>query len=146
MVYYGKKRSRLIESEEHTMGRKKREIAKTCLCYFLVCLISFLCIADMPSYKAKASEAIKSVHTSFYEKENIAISIKNEMLYFTKLPDRNSFSKIKVSLYSEGGKKSNEKTLSGSMPYCYNLSGVQNGTYYLQLYYMTKQDDQGRTY
>lgn len=128
------------------MGRKKREIAKTCLCYFLVCLISFLCIADMPSYKAKASEAIKSVHTSFYEKENIAISIKNEMLYFTKLPDRNSFSKIKVSLYSEGGKKSNEKTLSGSMPYCYNLSGVQNGTYYLQLYYMTKQDDQGRTY
>jgi transglutaminase-like putative cysteine protease len=146
MVYYGKKRSRLIESEEHTMGRKKRKIAKTCLCYFLVCLISFLCIADMPSYKAKASEAIKSVHTSFYEKENIAISIKNEMLYFTKLPDRNSFSKIKVSLYSEGGKKSNEKTLSGSMPYCYNLSGVQNGTYYLQLYYMTKQDDQGRTY
>lgn len=146
MVYYGKKRGRLIESEEHTMGRKKREIAKTCLCYFLVCLISFLCIADMPSYKAKASEAIKSVHTSFYEKENIAISIKNEMLYFTKLPDRNSFSKIKVSLYSEGGKKSNEKTLSGSMPYCYNLSGVQNGTYYLQLYYMTKQDDQGRTY
>ena len=146
MIYYGKKRSRLIESEEHTMGRKKREIAKTCLCYFLVCLISFLCIADMPSYKAKASEAIKSVHTSFYEKENIAISIKNEMLYFTKLPDRNSFSKIKVSLYSEGGKKSNEKTLSGSMPYCYNLSGVQNGTYYLQLYYMTKQDDQGRTY
>lgn len=146
MVYYGKKRSRLIESEEHTMGRKKREIAKTCLCYFLVCLISFLCIADMPCYKAKASEAIKSVHTSFYEKENIAISIKNEMLYFTKLPDRNSFSKIKVSLYSEGGKKSNEKTLSGSMPYCYNLSGVQNGTYYLQLYYMTKQDDQGRTY
>lgn len=146
MVYYGKKRSRLIESEEHTMGRKKREIAKTCLCYFLVCLISYLCIADMPSYKAKASEAIKSVHTSFYEKENIAISIKNEMLYFTKLPDRNSFSKIKVSLYSEGGKKSNEKTLSGSMPYCYNLSGVQNGTYYLQLYYMTKQDDQGRTY
>lgn len=128
------------------MGRKKREIAKTCLCYFLVCLISFLCIADMPCYKAKASEAIKSVHTSFYEKENIAISIKNEMLYFTKLPDRNSFSKIKVSLYSEGGKKSNEKTLSGSMPYCYNLSGVQNGTYYLQLYYMTKQDDQGRTY
>lgn len=128
------------------MGRKKRKIAKTCLCYFLVCLISFLCIADMPSYKAKASEAIKSVHTSFYEKENIAISIKNEMLYFTKLPDRNSFSKIKVSLYSEGGKKSNEKTLSGSMPYCYNLSGVQNGTYYLQLYYMTKQDDQGRTY
>ena len=97
MVYYGKKRSRLIESEEHTMGRKKREIAKTCLCYFLVCLISFLCIADMPCYKAKASEAIKSVHTSFYEKENIAISIKNEMLYFTKLPDRNSFSKIKVA-------------------------------------------------
>lgn len=128
------------------MGQKKREIVKTCLCYFFICLISFLCIADMPSYKAKASEAVKSVHTSFYEKENIAISIKKEMLYFTKLPERNSFSKIKVSLYSEDGKKTNEKTLSGSMPYCYNLSGVQDGMYYLQLYYMTKQDDQGRTY
>lgn len=127
------------------MGQKRKRLIRV-IVYCVLIVMLFGGNIDGAKYNVKAAETVTSMSSSFYEKENIVVSIENNRLYFTKLPDKKAFTKILVSLYTVDGETINKQSLSGALPYSYDLKGVENGKYYLQLYSMKKQDTQGKIY
>lgn len=89
-----------------------------------------------------------NVSTSYDKATNITLSIKNESIIFEDLPDESGFQKmILVSLYADSnGETIGKKQLKVSSQTTYSLSGVADGTYYVQLYYLNSAGTKFKSY
>lgn len=118
------------------MGRKSKWIA--------VAMIGMLLVNFSRIDRSVASDSAnvasnfgKEYSSSHFAEENVDIEIDGTNLYLYDLPDREGFSKIVVSLYAENGQVVNQQVLSGGVPYVYSMEGVAEGSYHVQLYYLT---------
>lgn len=98
-------------------------------------------------YAAEVGSDI-SISTSYDKATNITLSIKNESIVFEDLPDETGFQKmILVSLYGDSnGETINKKQLKVSSKTTYSLSGVADGIYYVQLYYLDSSGTKFKSY
>ena len=89
-----------------------------------------------------------SISTSYDKAANITLSIKNESVVFEDLPDDDGFKKmILVSLYADSnGETVGKKQLKVSAKTTYSLSGVADGIYYVQLYYLDSSGTKFKSY
>ena len=92
------------------MGQKRKGLIRV-IGYCVLIVMLFGGNIDGTKYNVKAAETVTSMSSSFYEKENIVVSIENNRLYFTKLPDKQAFTKILVSLYTVDGETINSRCL-----------------------------------
>lgn len=98
-------------------------------------------------YAAEAGSG-NCISTSYDEATNITLSIKNESIVFEDLPDEAGFEKmILVSLYGDNnGETIGKKQLKVSAQTTYSLSGVADGIYYVQLYYLNSSGTKFKSY
>lgn len=118
------------------MGRKSKWIAVAMIGMFLV-NFSRIDLSVASDSANVASNFWKEYSSSHFAEENVDIEIDGTNLYLYDLPDREGFSKIVVSLYAENGQVVNQQVLSGGVPYVYSMEGVAEGSYHVQLYYLT---------
>lgn len=118
------------------MGRKSKRIAVAMIGMFLV-NFSRIDLSVAAGYVNTASNLGKEYSSSHFAEENVDLEIDGTNLYLYDLPDRDVFSKIVVSLYAENGQVVNQQVLSGGVPYVYSMEGVAEGSYHVQLYYLT---------
>lgn len=88
------------------------------------------------------------VSTSYDKATNITLSVKNESIVFEDLPDEEGFQNmILVSLYADSnGETIGKKQLKVSSKTTYSLSGVADGIYYVQLYYLNSTGTKFKSY
>ena len=96
--------------------------------------------------QVNAAATTTNFSTSYYTEANITIKTEENAFVFTDLPNDSKFSKVRVSLYrikegSTAGETINRQDSSGTTPVRYDLSKIDNGSYYIQLYYLV-----GKTY
>ena len=124
------------------MKNKKRKIAKILAC----CIImgNFYCTHGWTEMKAQTT--VTEFSTSRDENSNITIKTKKNTIVLKELPKEEKFSDIMVSLYSENKGSLGQKIFSGKAPFTYDISQIEDGNYYIQLYYLADKGNGKKTY
>lgn len=126
------------------MIKLKRRVAA-----LLIGVLAITPLQTAGTYKLEHVNAVSTTtnfSTSYYTEANITIKTEKNAFIFTDLPNDSKFSKVRVSLYriksgSTTGETINRQDSAGTTPLKYDLSEIDNGSYYIQLYYLV-----GKTY